>query len=253
MKRTSIAWTDMTWNPVTGCTKCSPGCQNCYAEKMASRLKSMGLKKYGSGFSVALHPEALSEPSSVKEPKKIFVCSMGDLFHEAVPFWFVDKVMNEIREADRHTFIILTKRAERMEEYFARFAPSNGVPENAWLGVTVECASSKKRMDSLRRIRFAPVRFVSCEPLVEGLGEMDLEGIDWVICGGESGPAARAMNPEWARCLRGQCERKGVPFFFKQWGTWGADGAKRDKKRNGFLLDGKVVQEWPKAASAGEF
>ena len=111
----------------------------------------------------------------------------------------------------------------------------------------------QKRMDSLRRIRFAPVRFVSCEPLVEGLGEMDLEGIDWVICGGESGPAARPMSPEWARDLKNQCERKGVPFFFKQWGTWGEDGAKRDKKRNGFLLDGKAVQEWPKAASAGDF
>ena len=240
MKTTKIEWTDSTWNPITGCTKISPGCAHCYAEVMTRRLKAMGQEKYANGFNVTLHEECLEEPLRWKKPHTIFVCSMSDLFHKDVPFDFIDKVMNTILRTPYHCYQLLTKRAERMAEYFL----THDIPENVWLGVTVEAQSSKSRIDCLRFLN-ASKRFLSCEPLIEDLGELDLRNIDWVIVGGESGPQARPMKKEWIDSIREQTENQGGLFFFKQWGTWGSDGIKRSKHANGKLIDGKVVQAVP--------
>lgn len=241
MSTTRIEWTDATWNPVTGCTKASAGCAHCYAEMMSRRLKAMGTAKYRNGFSVTLHEESLGEPKKWRKPRAIFVCSMSDLFHNDVPFTFVDKVMQVIKETPQHRYQLLTKRAERMEEYFE----THEVPQNVWLGVTVEVQSSKQRIESLRKIKAAPIRFLSCEPLLEDLGTIDLEGIDWVIVGGESGTQARPMKEEWVKNIKAQCDANDKAFFFKQWGTWGSDGVKRDKHKNGKKLDGKICQRMP--------
>lgn len=235
-----IEWTEKTWNPVTGCTKFSDGCAHCYAEVMANRLKAMGVEKYSNGFTPTLHEEALLEPLTWKKPHTIFVCSMADLFHEAVSFEFVDKVMNTIRNTPQHRYQILTKRAQRMADYFSKVT----VPPNVWLGVTVENKPSKSRIDILRTME-CTVRFLSCEPLLEDLGELDLRNINWVIVGGESGVQARPMQPNWVKSIRDQSEANGIPFFFKQWGTWGADGIKRSKKANGKLLDGEIYHMMP--------
>ena len=243
MRTTKIEWTDKTWNPVTGCTKLSTGCTNCYAEIMANRLKAMGVDKYKNGFAPTLHDNVLSEPLKWKHSHIVFVCSMADLFHDAVPFDFIDKVMSIIRQAKHHRYQILTKRANRMAEYFSRV----DVPDNVWLGVTVEAPSELSRIDSLRGLR-ASIRFLSCEPLIENLGAIDLTNIDWVIVGGESGVKARPMKPEWVRSILQQCEEQDVAFFFKQWGTWGSDGVKRNKKANGKALDGKIIQMMPQLA-----
>jgi protein gp37 len=240
MKTTKIEWTDKTWNPITGCTKKSTGSAHCYAEVMARRLKAMGLEKYRNGFGLTLHEEDLEEPMQWKKSHNIFVCSMSDIFHEDVPFEFVDKIMNTISRTPQHRYQILTKRAERMAEYFKRHL----IPNNVWLGVTIECKNTKSRIDFLRHLG-ATVKFLSCEPLVEDLGEMDLNGIDWVIVGGESGPKARPMQPEWVINIKQQVEHQGAAFFFKQWGTWGSDGIKRNKHANGKLLLGEVVQQMP--------
>jgi len=245
MKTTKIEWTDKTWNPVTGCSKISPGCKNCYAEVMARRLQAMGQDKYRNGFKPTLHEETLAEPLLWKSPHTIFVCSMSDLFHEKVPVPFLDKVMAIIEQTPWHNYQLLTKRAKRMSEYFS----TRSVPPNAWLGVTVEVPSTKERMDYLRRLK-APIRFLSCEPLLEDLGELDLENIDWVIVGGESGPRARPMKEEWVLSIKEQSERQGAAFFFKQWGTWGSDGIKRSKQSNGKLIDGKIYQAMPAFAFA---
>ena len=241
MSETKIEWTDKTWNPVTGCTKKSEGCVHCYAEVMARRLKGMGQLKYRNAFSLTLHPEDLDEPKKWRKAHNIFVCSMGDLFHEDVPFEFVDKVMKTIRETPWHRYQILTKRAERMEEYFL----SHSVPSNAWLGVTVEMQRTLSRIDNLRHLP-ASVRFLSCEPLLEDLGHMDLEGVDWIIVGGESGTQARPMKEEWVLNIKRQAEEQDIAFFFKQWGTWSRDGEKRNKHVNGKLLEGKIIQQMPK-------
>ena len=243
MRTTKIEWTDRTWNPVTGCTKLSTGCAHCYAEIMANRLRAMGVNKYDNGFAITLHEKVLSEPLKWKSPHTIFVCSMADLFHEAVPFSFIDKVMDTIRKTEHHRYQILTKRANRMAEYFSQSI----APENVWLGVTVEAASEKSRIDSLRELQ-ASIRFLSCEPLIEDLGRIDLIGIDWLIVGGESGVQARPMKPEWVRSIQRQADEQGVAFFFKQWGTWGSDGVKRNKKANGKALDGKIIQMMPQLA-----
>lgn len=235
-----IEWTGDTWNPVTGCTKISDGCKNCYAEVTALRLKAMGQDKYRNEFEVTLHEDALRDPIHWKNQNMIFVCSMGDLFHADVPFSFIDKVMETIKAAFWHQFQILTKRPERMAEYFA----VRKIPKNVWLGTTVENQAVKGRIDSLRGLD-APVRFLSCEPLLEDLGELDLTGIDWVIVGGESGGKARPMKEKWVLSIKEQVEKQGVAFFFKQWGTWGNDGVKRSKKANGKLLQGLVCQEMP--------
>lgn len=242
MNKTEIAWTEITWNPISGCTKCSAGCQNCYAEKMAFRLKAMGLEKYRNGFTVTLHENCLSEPYTWKGNKTVFVCSMSDLFHKDVPFKFIDRIMEVIERTPQHTYQLLTKRAERMAEYFAERA----VPKNVMLGVTCECQKAKERVGCLRSVKSECVKFLSCEPLVEDLGELDLSGIDWVIVGGESGTNSRPMKKEWVLNIQWQCGEQGAAFFFKQWGTWGEDGVKRNKKANGCLLDGKVMQEYPK-------
>ncbi|MBO7501031.1 MAG: phage Gp37/Gp68 family protein [Fibrobacterales bacterium] len=238
--KTKIEWTDQTWNPVTGCDRMSEGCANCYAAMMSRRLQSMGLEKYKNGFSVALHEESLEEPLHWKSPSNIFVCSMSDLFNEKVPFAFVDKVFNTIRNAENHRFQILTKRAERMERYFV----TRKVPDNVWIGVTVESAARKERIDVLRRIK-ARVRFLSCEPLLSDLGRLNLKDIHWVIVGGESGPKARPMQKAWVESIQKQAARYKSAFFFKQWGAWGFDGVKRSKAANGKLLNGKICQAMP--------
>ncbi len=240
MKTTKIEWTDKTWNPITGCTKISAGCANCYAEIMSKRLQAMKQDKYKNGFILTMHNNVLDEPIKWKKPHTIFVCSMSDLFHENVPFSFIDKVMETIKSTPQHNYQILTKRANRMAEYFS----DKIIPKNAWLGVTVDIASSKSRIDFLRNLN-APIKFLSCEPLLEDLGDMNLDGIDWVIVGGESGAKARPMKEEWVQSIKVQTEKQGSAFFFKQWGTWGSDGIKRNKKANGKLINGKVYQAMP--------
>lgn len=236
-----IEWTDKTWNPITGCTKQSAGCQHCYAEVMARRLKAMKLNKYRNGFQLTLHPDTLEEPVAWKKGHNIFVCSMSDLFHKDVPFDYIDQVMDVIHRTPQHRYQILTKRAERMAEYFS----THVVPSNVWLGVTVECQATKSRIDALRNIKSAPIRFLSCEPLLEDLGIMNLTDIDWVIVGGESGSQARPMKEEWVINIKRQTEEQQAAFFFKQWGTWGSDGIKRNKHANGKKLKGQVFQAMP--------
>ncbi len=240
MKKSKIEWTDKTWNPVTGCTKYSAGCANCYAEIMSRRLKAIGFPKYQNGFIVTTHEECLQEPLHWKNSCNVFVCSMSDLFHEGVPFEFIDKVMNVINATHNNRYQLLTKRAERMAEYFS----SRPIPNNVWLGVTVEDFSSKYRIDYLRRLN-ASVRFLSCEPLLSDLGELDLSNINWIIVGGESGFRGRPMKEEWVLSIKKQADTFSIPFFFKQWGTWGNDGIKRNKKENGKLLQGEIVQNMP--------
>lgn len=241
MKTTKIEWTDQTWNPITGCKRISEGCANCYAATMSLRLQRMGLDKYKNGFSLTLHEDALDEPRHWTKSSNIFVCSMSDLFNEKVPFSFVEKVIKTIEETPHHRYQLLTKRAERMAEFFS----SHSVPPNAWLGVTVESPNHKDRIDCIRNIS-ASVKFLSCEPLIDDLGILDLTGINWVIVGGESGPNARPMQKQWALSIQKQAKAQGSAFFFKQWGTWGADGVRRNKKANGKLLNGKVYQAMPK-------
>jgi len=240
MKTTKIEWTDKTWNPVTGCTKVSAGCANCYAEIMARRLHAMGQTKYQNVFCLTMHEEVLSEPLHWKSPHAVFVCSMSDLFHENVTFDFLDRVMQTLEQTSQHNYQILTKRADRMAKYFS----TRPVPGNAWLGVSVENAQVKHRIDYLRTVN-AGIRFLSCEPLLDDLGKLDLTGIDWVIVGGESGTRARPMKKEWVMSVKEQTEKQGSAFFFKQWGTWGSDGIKRSKKSNGKQIDGKIYQSTP--------
>jgi len=240
---TSIEWTEQTWNPTTGCTKISPGCKHCYAETMAMRLQAMGVKGYDNGFGLSILSERLGEPLKRKKATVYFVNSMSDLFHEDIPFSFLDKVFDVIVRTPQHTYQILTKRAAAMREYFA--SGSRAVPRNVWLGVSVENREhGVPRIDQLRRID-APIRFLSVEPLLEDVGELDLDGIHWVIVGGESGPKARPMNPKWVEAIHKSCEQQGATFFFKQWGGWGADGKKRPKKENGRLFAGKTWDAMP--------
>lgn len=238
---TKIEWTELTWNPVSGCTKISPGCKHCYAEVMACRLKAMGASGYQNGFDLTLQPARLAQPMQRKKPTVWFVNSMSDLFHEDVPDDYVDQVMDVIRRTPQHTYQILTKRAERLPSYFS----DRPVPENVWLGVSVEDRKyGVPRIDLLRKVD-AKIRFLSVEPLLEDLGEFDLTNIHWVIVGGESGKNARPMDPSWVRSIRSQCEEAGAAFFFKQWGGWGADGTRRSKHANGRLLDGRTWDAYP--------
>lgn len=236
-----IEWTEATWNPTVGCTKISPGCQNCYAETMARRLQAMGANGYSNGFKLTLLPERLSDPLERKKPTIYFVNSMSDLFHAKIPSSYIRQVFDVMKKAPQHTFQVLTKRADKVEEFFTMYEAST----NAWLGVTVENRQhGVPRIDILRNIK-AHVRFLSIEPLLEDLGKINLSGIQWVIVGGESGPKARAMKPEWVMNIKRQCEEQNVAFFFKQWGGWGADGKKRAKKENGRLLLGRTWDEVP--------
>ena len=233
----TIEWTQSTWNPVTGCSKISRGCDHCYAERMARRLKAMGQRRYRNGFRVTLHPDVLPAPLSWRKPQMIFVNSMSDLFHPKVPDGFIRRVFDVMEEAERHTFQILTKRASRL----ADLAPNLPWPRNVWIGATVEAAEYVSRIDSLRRVP-AAVRFLSLEPLLSDMPDLPLDDIDWVIAGGESGPGARPMRAEWVRTIRDECARAAVPFFFKQWG-----GAQRTKA--GRELDGREWDDYPTAVN----
>lgn len=236
MAKSSIEWTDATWNPSTGCNKVSAGCKNCYAETMAKRLQAMGAPGYENGFEFTLMPERLEMPLKIKKSTKFFVNSMSDLFHEKMPFSFLDQVFEIIKQTPQHQYQILTKREKVLYEY----CNNRKLPENVWLGVSVESAKTKNRIEVLRSID-ARIRFLSIEPLISAVGELDLHGIHWVIVGGESGAKARLMKPQWAIDIQNQCDQQNVAFFFKQWGTWGEDGVKRSKKANGRILMG---QEW---------
>lgn len=229
----AIEWTDATWNPVTGCTKVSPGCKHCYAERLAMRLRAMGNPRYRNGFAVTLHPNQLTLPLRWRRPKRIFVNSMSDLFHEAVPDGFIHRVFEIMVRANWHVFQILTKRSERL----AALAPQLPWTPNIWQGVSVESASYIIRVAHLRIVP-AAVRFLSVEPLLGPIPKLPLDHIDWVIVGGESGPGRRPMVAAWAREIRDQCVKAGVPFFFKQWGG-------RTPKAGGRVLDRKTWNEMP--------
>ncbi|MBN1476628.1 phage Gp37/Gp68 family protein [Candidatus Sumerlaeota bacterium] len=229
----AIEWTESTWNPVTGCTKISAGCKNCYAERMAKRLRAMGQRNYRNGFRVTLHEHALELPLRWKKPQVIFVNSMSDLFHRSVPTGYVHRVFDVMRQADWHQFQILTKRSERL----LQIDPQLEWASNIWMGVSVENAVCCDRIDHLRETH-APVKFLSLEPLLGPIPDLDLRGIDWVIVGGESGPRSRPMDPAWVVDICDQCVRAGVPFFFKQWGGV-------NKKRAGRLLEGRIWDEMP--------
>lgn len=234
----AIEWTESTWNPVTGCTKMSSGCLHCYAERMAMRLQAMGQPNYRNGFQVTTHPNALSLPLRWKKPQTVFVNSMSDLFHEDVPIDFILRVFDIMRRAHWHRFQVLTKRSERLLE----LDPTLDWAANVWMGVSVECQEMAFRIDALRQTG-ASIKFLSLEPLIGPIPHLDLKGIDWVIVGGESGPGARALDPEWVKDIRNQCIASGLPFFFKQWG-----GVNR--KKTGRLLDGRVWDEMPARVTA---
>lgn len=240
MTETKIEWTEATWNPVTGCSKVSEGCAHCYAERMAARLQAMGVANYRDGFAVRTHENALDLPTTWRKPRMIFVNSMSDLFHEEIPVEFLKRVFDVMRRTPRHTFQILTKRADRLLE-LDRSGALDWRP-NVWMGVTVESA---KRLDRIERLRStgAALKFVSFEPLLGPLGDVDLRGIDWAIVGGESGPGARPMERDWAAAIRDLCVKQNVKFFFKQWGG-------PIKKRNGRLLDGRTWDEFPDVVRA---
>ena len=236
-----IEWTEQTWNPIVGCTKISAGCKHCYAETMAKRLKAMGTPGYEDGFALRLLPERLADPIKRRKPTVYFVNSMSDLFHEKVPEAYIEQVFEVIAATSQHHYQILTKRAARMARYFR----DRAVPPNVWLGVSVENRRhGVPRIEHLRRVP-ARIRFLSVEPLLEDVGDLDLRDIHWVIVGGESGPKARPMKPEWAESVRQQCVEQDVAFFFKQWGGWGADGKRRAKSKNGRLLNGRTWDEMP--------
>lgn len=244
MSQSRIEWTGSTWNPITGCTKVSPGCKNCYAERMAARLKAMRQPNYRNGFELTLHDHVLDVPLFWKKPRTVFVNSMSDLFHAKIPIGFIQRVFKTMERASLHTFQILTKRSERLME----LAPQLPWPGNIWMGVSVETAEYDSRIDHLRQTP-AAVKFLSLEPLLGPLNDLELDGIDWVIAGGESGPRARPVNPDWVRQIRDQCLEKDVAFFFKQWGG-------TNKKKAGRELDGRTWDEMPtcthpRAARAG--
>ncbi|HYR89529.1 MAG TPA: phage Gp37/Gp68 family protein [Terriglobia bacterium] len=229
----TIEWTDATWNPVTGCTKISPGCTNCYAERLAERLQAMKNPRYTNGFNLTLQRDQIQLPLKWRRPRRIFVNSMSDLFHESIPAEFVQAVFEVMNRAHWHHFQVLTKRAERLEE----LVPDLQWGNNIWQGVSVENADYTWRIEHLRKVP-ASVRFLSIEPLLGPIPNLPLKGIDWVIVGGESGPGHRRVMPEWIRDLRTQCECAGVPFFFKQWGG-------RTSKSGGNMLDGRQWLDYP--------
>jgi protein gp37 len=225
--KSRIEWTETTWNPVTGCTKISRGCENCYAERYAGRLREMGVKKYRDGFAVKTHAAVAKKPLSWKGKRLVFVNSMGDLFHDEIPLQFIQSVFDTMAQASSHVFQILTKRSARLSNLSSQLKWA----DNIWMGVTVEADDYVTRVDDLR-MTGAKVKFLSLEPLLSGLPSLSLDGIDWVIVGGESGPKARPMDPDWVREIRDKCQILRIPFFFKQWGG-------PNKKRTGRMLDGR--------------
>lgn len=238
MAQSTIEWTESTWNPLTGCTKISPGCKFCYAERMAKRLQGMGQRRYANGFRLTLHEDVLELPLSWKKPQLIFVNSMSDMFHKDVPAWFIQKTFDVMRCASWHQFQVLTKRSGRLRD----LSPATDWPDNLWMGVSVERKDYVFRIDHLREAG-AAVKFVSLEPLLGPLPTLDLRGIDWVIVGGESGPGARAMEEDWVLEIKAQCRKARVPFFFKQWGGF-------NKKKAGRLLEGRTWDQLPKVPAA---
>ena len=234
--KSSIEWTESTWNPLTGCTKVSPGCKHCYAERMAKRLQAMGQPNYRNGFKLTLHDHALEIPLHWKQPQMIFVNSMSDLFHEEVPLEFIQKVFDTMTKASWHTFQVLTKRSGRLLELDKELL----WPENVWMGVSVENQNYTFRIDNLRETH-AVTKFLSLEPLLGPLADLNLSGIHWVIVGGESGPGARPIQQSWVVSIRDQCQEANVSFFFKQWGG-------TNKKKSGRELDGRTWDELPTLA-----
>lgn len=240
-EKSKIEWTDASWNPTTGCTKVSAGCTNCYAETLSLRLQKMGSQRYKDGFKLTLHEDALNLPFKWKEPKKIFVNSMSDLFHKDVPFGFIDKVWEVMLKANWHIYQILTKRPEIMLKYLEERRKVNQSlniqPKHIWLGTSVEDSRVINRIDTLRKVP-ATIRFISFEPLIGDVGKIDLSGINWAIVGGESGKNHRPMKEEWILNILRQCKKQGVSFFFKQWGGV-------TSKSGGRLLQGKTYDEYP--------
>jgi len=232
--RSNIEWTEMTWNPVTGCTKVSQGCKHCYAERMARRLEAMGSDRYHNGFEVTLHPDLLDVPRGWRQPRVVFVNSMSDLFHDDIPLAYIQRVFATMLDCPHHTFQVLTKRNERLAE----LAPKLPWPSNVWMGVSVEDSRVLNRVKDLQRVP-AAVRFLSLEPLIGPLEALPLEGIHWAIVGGESGPKARPMRREWVTSIFRQCRAAHVPFFFKQWG-----GVRKDL--TGRELNGRIYNEMPR-------
>jgi len=233
-QNSKIEWTESTWNPCTGCSKISTGCKNCYAERMALRLQAAGSPNYKNGFRVTLHEHVLDAPLRWRQPRTIFVNSMSDIFHKDIPFDFIAKVFDVMRKASHHRFQVLTKRSSRLAALAGRLP----WPDNVWMGVTVENADYISRIDDLRNTD-ATIKFISCEPLLGPIPRLALDGIDWVIVGGESGPGARPMNREWAIDIRDQCLAAEVPFFFKQWGGV-------NKKLAGRKLENKTWDQMPR-------
>ena len=231
--KSDIEWTEASWNPVTGCTKVTSGCKNCYAERLAYRLQTMGVKNYKNGFKVTCHQDMLTKPLKWKTPRLIFVNSMSDLFHEEVPIEFIKSIFEIMNKADWHIFQILTKRTKRLIEIDKDVEWT----ENIWMGTTIEDSNVKDRLLDLKRVP-ALYKFISFEPLLSSINIIDLTGIDWVIVGGESGPNARLMKKEWVLEIKKKCELLNIPFFFKQWGGV-------NKKKNGRLLNGKIWNEMP--------
>ncbi len=239
----AIEWTDATWNPVTGCTKITAGCDNCYAERFAERWRGTPNHPFENGFDLTLRPERLDQPVKWKRGRMIFVNSMSDLFHKDVPKDFVDAIFDTMEHANWHVYQVLTKRSSRMRDYLSVRYSDRSPPKHIWLGVSVEDASGKARIEHLRSTP-AAVRFLSIEPLLGPVGSVDLSGIHWVIAGGESGPGARVMHIDWARQIRDECARQSVSFFFKQWGGPRPKSGGRD-------LDGRVWDEFPVATKVG--
>lgn len=235
--RSTIEWTESTWNPITGCAKISPGCKHCYAERLAKRLKAMGQPNYNNGFALTLQPHMLQVPFRWKTPQIIFVNSMSDLFHQNVPTDYIRQVFDVMVSANCHNYQVLTKRSERLAQLSAQLPWQSHI----WMGVSVENADYTFRIDHLRQTD-AHVKFLSLEPLLGRLPQLNFEGMDWVIVGGESGPGARVMSKEWVLEIRDQCVAANVPFFFKQWGG-------TNKKRAGRELEGRFWNEMPTLAA----
>jgi protein gp37 len=248
--RTSIEWTEMTWNPVTGCTKVSPGCKFCYAERMANRLRAIGIPQYRNGFKVTLAPQVLNDPFTWSKPRRVFVNSMSDLFHEEIPYEYLARVFSVMQSTPHHTYQVLTKRSARL----AQLATSLHWPDNVWMGVTIESSNVLSRTEHLRRCD-ASVRFLSLEPLIGPVPGLNLKDIDWVIVGGESGPRGRPIEKAWVDQIRLVCRSQRVPFFFKQWGKAEFNPDPHDPTlhkshpqyaKGGCQLAGEIVREFPK-------
>ena len=236
--KSAIEWTDATWNPVTGCTKITRGCDNCYAERLAERFRGTPGHPYENGFDLTPRPDRLHQPLSWRRPRRVFVNSMSDLFHKEIPIDFIDRVFDTMEAADRHVFQVLTKRSSLMKNYLLRRYTKGLAPRHIWCGVSVEDHMATARIEHLQRAP-VPIRFLSIEPLLGPVGDIDLEGISWVIVGGESGPNARPMKLDWVLDIKDSCERSGVDFFFKQWGGL-------TPKSGGRLLDGVEHNAIPK-------